>query len=160
MTLDQLVFSFNGRINRAKYWAVYGVFIVLGVINLMFVFHDMKPMMSQMQASVAQCSQFTDPSAKRNCMQQNQTQMEEQFNASRSTASKIVTWAIYLVCFWIGVVIGVKRLHDLNKTGWLYLLFFIPLVNIGMLIWVGFFKGTNGPNQYGPDPITEKVTLK
>jgi uncharacterized membrane protein YhaH (DUF805 family) len=30
---------------------------------------------------------------------------------------------------------------------------FIPLLNIGLLIYCGFFKGTQGPNKFGPDPL-------
>lgn len=46
----------------------------------------------------------------------------------------------------------VRRLHDINKSGWWYLLAFIPLVGaIIIIIW--FCKeGTHGPNQYGEDP--------
>ena len=40
-------------------------------------------------------------------------------------------------------------LHDLNKSGWLILLMFIPLFSTYML----FADGTVvGPNQYGADP--------
>ncbi|MFP7673161.1 DUF805 domain-containing protein [Marivita sp. S0852] len=51
------------------------------------------------------------------------------------------------------VAVGVRRLHDLDKSGWWYLLVFIPL--IGALILVYFFvqKGSDGPNQFGPDPL-------
>ena len=48
---------------------------------------------------------------------------------------------------------GVRRLHDLNKSGWFFLLFFIPIVNFFFMIYFGFFKGTDGTNDYGPDPL-------
>lgn len=48
---------------------------------------------------------------------------------------------------------GVRRLHDLDKSGWWYLLVFIPL--IGGLILLFFFvqQGTRGPNRFGQDPL-------
>ncbi len=47
----------------------------------------------------------------------------------------------------------VRRLHDLNHTGLLWLLSFIPVINFFLAIYLLFFKGTEGENQYGPDPL-------
>lgn len=51
------------------------------------------------------------------------------------------------------IAVGVRRLHDLDKSGWWLLLVLIPL--IGFLVLLFFFvqKGTNGPNRFGPDPL-------
>jgi len=81
------------------------------------------------------------------------------------------------------IAVGVKRLHDRNKSGWYLLLFYLVpsiLVVIGVLIgafmedsaiiatvlgllafaigvWafveMGCLRGTVGVNQYGPDPV-------
>ena len=81
------------------------------------------------------------------------------------------------------IAVGVKRLHDRNKSGWYLLLFYLVpsvLVVIGVLIgafvedstiiatvlgllafaigvWafveMGCLRGTIGVNQYGPDPV-------
>ncbi len=67
---------------------------------------------------------------------------------------------VWLVHFVPSIALVVRRFHDLNQTGWLYLIFlilsFIPiiglLVSIGMIVWF-CFRGTDGPNQYGPDPL-------
>ncbi len=50
------------------------------------------------------------------------------------------------------LAVGVRRMHDQDKSGWFILLGLIPFV--GPLILLVFFclEGTNGPNQYGPDP--------
>lgn len=45
----------------------------------------------------------------------------------------------------------VRRLHDQDKSGWFALLGLIPLVGIVLLVFM-FLEGTQGPNQYGPDP--------
>lgn len=51
------------------------------------------------------------------------------------------------------IAVGVRRLHDLGRSGWWLLIILIPL--IGFLILLFFFvqKGTDGPNEHGPDPL-------
>lgn len=49
------------------------------------------------------------------------------------------------------IAVAVRRLHDQDKSGWLYLISFIPFG--GLVLFVFFLlDGTRGPNQYGPDP--------
>ena len=51
------------------------------------------------------------------------------------------------------IAVCVRRLHDVNRSGWFYFIGFIPLVGaIILLVWF-CTKGTDGPNQYGPDPF-------
>ena len=48
-----------------------------------------------------------------------------------------------------------RRLHDTDRSGWWQLIWIIPLIGfILMLIWTTR-KGTEGPNRFGPDPISE-----
>src|SRR5579872_1272624 len=56
-----------------------------------------------------------------------------------------VTLGIFgLVVFLPGLAVSVRRLHDLDRTGWWFLLIFIPLIGaIILLIWF-CTKGTNG----------------
>jgi uncharacterized membrane protein YhaH (DUF805 family) len=51
-----------------------------------------------------------------------------------------------------GLAVGVRRLHDLGKSGWWLLLAFVPL--IGGIVLLVFFAtdGVRGDNLYGPDP--------
>jgi uncharacterized membrane protein YhaH (DUF805 family) len=50
----------------------------------------------------------------------------------------------------LGVV--VRRLHDVGKSGWFYLIAFIPFIG-GIWILILFCtEGNHGPNQYGSDP--------
>lgn len=57
--------------------------------------------------------------------------------------------------FVAGIMMLARRLHDLDKSGWWMLLLFVPLVNILFYIYILFFKGTEGPNQYGEDPLQQ-----
>lgn len=53
---------------------------------------------------------------------------------------------------WFMIAQDVKRLHDVDKSGWLLLLVLIPLVNIALGLYLLFADGTVGPNRYGADP--------
>lgn len=57
--------------------------------------------------------------------------------------------------FVASIMMLARRLHDLDKSGWWMLLLFVPLVNILFYIYILFFKGTEGPNQYGDDPLQQ-----
>lgn len=47
---------------------------------------------------------------------------------------------------------GVRRLHDTDRSGWMYLLSIIPLVNL-YLLYLLIIKGTAGANRFGDDPL-------
>jgi uncharacterized membrane protein YhaH (DUF805 family) len=51
------------------------------------------------------------------------------------------------------IAVGVRRLHDTDRSGWWLLLGFIPVV--GAIVLIVFFcqPGTVGLNQFGPDPL-------
>jgi uncharacterized membrane protein YhaH (DUF805 family) len=59
-----------------------------------------------------------------------------------------------LAIFLPGLAVAVRRLHDLDRSGWWILLFLIPL--IGAIILVVWFcsKGTEGPNRFGSERLT------
>lgn len=62
--------------------------------------------------------------------------------------------AVFAVILLISsLMLSIRRLHDLNKTGWFVLLNFIPVVNFFWGLYLLFAKGTIGPNDYGPDPL-------
>lgn len=48
-----------------------------------------------------------------------------------------------------GISAAVRRLHDINKCGWFYLVGFIPLIGFFILVYLLAQKGTEGPNKYG-----------
>ena len=59
-------------------------------------------------------------------------------------------WA--LIAFIPSLAVGIRRLHDTNKSGWLILLGAVPIVGGIILLVFMFSDGTRGPNQFGPDP--------
>lgn len=49
------------------------------------------------------------------------------------------------------LAVGVRRLHDTDRTGWLILIGIIPIVGwIILLVW--FCSDSKPANQYGPNP--------
>lgn len=66
--------------------------------------------------------------------------------------SKDILGAYLLICFsiYIGIVINIRRLHDLNYSGWYILLNLIPIVNIVVFLWLLIGEGTQDKNTYGP----------
>ncbi|MBU1573876.1 MAG: DUF805 domain-containing protein [Alphaproteobacteria bacterium] len=53
-----------------------------------------------------------------------------------------------------GLAVWVRRLHDVNRSGWWVFLILIPLIGWLVLVIWAVTKGTSGPNRFGPDPIT------
>lgn len=51
-----------------------------------------------------------------------------------------------------GIAVGVRRLHDQDKSGWFLLLVLIPILGALVLLVFMFLEGTAGDNKYGPDP--------
>lgn len=56
-------------------------------------------------------------------------------------------WCVFNIVASLGMII--RRWHDMNKTGWLALLHFVPVVNLVTFLILLFAPGTQGPNDYG-----------
>lgn len=56
-----------------------------------------------------------------------------------------------LALFLPALAVGVRRLHDLDRSGWWLLVGFVPVIGtILLLVWF-CTRGTTGPNRFGPD---------
>jgi uncharacterized membrane protein YhaH (DUF805 family) len=49
--------------------------------------------------------------------------------------------------------IAIRRLHDLDRSGWWIFLVLIPLIGAIVLIVWYCTKGTEGSNRFGPDRL-------
>lgn len=67
----------------------------------------------------------------------------------------IVAFVLGIFQLAANIMMGVRRLHDLDKCGWWMLLLLVPLVNLFFCLYLLFFKGTEGPNEYGDDPLQQ-----
>lgn len=62
-----------------------------------------------------------------------------------------IGWIVNILLILPNISVGVRRLHDTGKSGWLYLLTLIPLINL-ILIYFYLLDSQPGANQYGPNP--------
>jgi len=51
-----------------------------------------------------------------------------------------------------GIAVGIRRLHDTDRSGWWLLIALVPLIGAIVLIVFFVMDGTRGPNRFGPDP--------
>ena len=144
------LFSFNGRINRGKYWlavliyvAVWTSFVAGSLVWLGGL--DIDNLLSF---------------------------------AGAGLTIWFVGFILFIALAWSGLAVGVKRLHDRDKSGWWILLFWLGPGLLGgwqttapnmdgsfmlslaagaIAIWafveLGCLRGTPGPNRFGPDPL-------
>jgi uncharacterized membrane protein YhaH (DUF805 family) len=150
MPMSQLLFSFNGRLNRKPYWLTTLAIVAVSIVALLLIF-----------VIAGGVGAFTDEGA-------------------GLGVGILLLGVLYIPLLWVGLALGVKRLHDRNKSGWWLLLFwFLPailqgigeyvegigivlaLIGLAISLWglveIGFLRGTVGPNQYGPDPLEAKL---
>ncbi len=123
--MTNLLFGFQGRTNRAKFWLVaLAIMIVEAVLFAM------------LGTSVALSD---DP---------------QEALARVGPITSIVLLLFGILLIWISIAIGIKRFHDRNKSGVWVLIVFVPVIGgLWYLIECGFLRGTIGPNNYGPDPL-------
>jgi len=103
-----------------------------------------------------------------------------------STPAQIVNGLVSLAVFISGIGVGIKRLHDRNKSGWYLLLFYLApsvlftagyilgmteggetiggvlaFLSLAIMVWafveLGCLRGTIGQNRFGPDPLAPEV---
>ena len=110
--LEELkAFSFEGRINRLRYWKYFGCMLLMNLLIGVIV--------STLHIQGALAS--------------------------------VISLALSIIF----LPFNVRRVHDLDKSGWWLLLGFVPVVNFFFFIYVSFFKGTDGDNSYGADPLLD-----
>lgn len=50
------------------------------------------------------------------------------------------------------IAVTIRRLHDTGRTGWWFLIAFVPIIGAIVLLVFMVFDSTPGDNQYGPNP--------
>jgi uncharacterized membrane protein YhaH (DUF805 family) len=61
----------------------------------------------------------------------------------------VVNTIIMLCLVWISFAVIIKRLHDINKSGWWSLIVLIPILGGLATLALGFMKGSQGENDFG-----------
>jgi uncharacterized membrane protein YhaH (DUF805 family) len=119
-------FSIHGRFNRMSYLGGYGLIYLVTLLGYFIL------------ASFLGSFQLSN------------NLFNFEFYSSLSAPSALVVWAFSLFLIYLNIVLVVRRLHDLNKSGWMGLLLFIPVVQFFFMIYLLLASGTAGPNEYGP----------
>lgn len=121
LSLAQMLFSFEGRMRRGKYWAC-SIGAWLAVMLTMVIIGVVIESVGRGHESIA------------------------------GPIFAVFSFLLFLPWCWSSFALQVKRLHDRGKSGWWMLLGLVPIVNLWVVIEVGFWPGTPGPNDYGPPP--------
>lgn len=117
-------FEFSGRSRRREYWLFFLFYLlVLMVINAV----------------------FGVPMAMR---------AGPWFNYAVVTngTGSMVGNLFWLVSFIPGLTVAVRRLHDIDRSGWWLLLMFVPFLGWFTLLIFMCLDGTAGSNRFGADP--------
>jgi uncharacterized membrane protein YhaH (DUF805 family) len=61
----------------------------------------------------------------------------------------VIDFIIYIGLFLTSLSLTVRRLHDTDRSGWWYLIAFVPFVGGIVLLVFTLLKGTPGPNRFG-----------
>lgn len=63
-----------------------------------------------------------------------------------------VNLLLSLATFLPSIAVGIRRLHDIGRTGWWFLIVLVPV--IGWIVLIVFYctKSQEGPNNWGPEP--------
>ena len=65
----------------------------------------------------------------------------------------LISDLVWLALLLPSIAVQVRRLHDIDRTGWWWWIVLVPLLGwILLLVW-NCTPGTEGPNRYGDDPL-------
>lgn len=148
MDWTNILFSFRGRLNRAKYWLVVLINVIVWVAF----------MIAAMTTGGLNALYGAGMDGS-------------------SLVIILLGVAVGIFSVWTSLATAIKRLHDREKSGWWILVFWglpcilngasvfaadisaivLAIASFGISVWgfveIACLKGTTGPNNYGPDPL-------
>jgi len=151
------LFTWSWRWNRFKFWIYPFAWIGISLILLLIIF-ILSSLINYWTQSLL--SENIIPNA--NALSFWNTKVEElPIQSADIVIQSIIFYvtsflyllAILIPTIWLSIWAYIKRLHDLDKSGWMSLLMIVPLANIYLFIICGFFKWTEWTNKYGPNPL-------
>lgn len=116
--------SFSGRIGRLRYLAYQ---VSMAILSYLFLF--------AVAGLILATSSFSS------------------ISQTLESAMGMVVLTVFAIALFVGsITIAKRRLNDLDNSGWLAILMFIPYVNFLFSLYLIFAKGNEGSNSYGPAP--------
>ena len=136
MDWKNLYLSLDGRTNRKPFWlGILALMVVTWILEFILFAAFGVSLLPNMDAG-------TDPAAAT--------------AAASAMMGKIIVplGILTLLMIWPSICLYAKRWHDRDKSGWWSLIIFVPIIgSIWFLVELGFLRGTEGPNRFGPDPL-------
>jgi uncharacterized membrane protein YhaH (DUF805 family) len=71
------------------------------------------------------------------------------FEAFAEEAGEPLRWVASLILFLPSLAVAVRRLHDIDRSGWWYLIILVPIIGPLILLYWYIQPGTDGSNQFG-----------
>lgn len=121
--------QFSGRAQRKEYWMFF--LFVLIVFAIAMVIDNLLGF-----GTTTRYAAVTDNSAA----------------AGFNSTGGIVTLLAMLALLLPSIAVAVRRLHDIDRSGWWLLIGLIPLAGAIVLLVFYCTDGTRGPNRFGADP--------
>ena len=134
--------SFRGRISRQEFWLGYAFTIVVMLLMI--------PLLKDLA--------LLRPAGR--AVQREELMIAVLMGTAIATA--ILLWPL--------LTLYVKRLHDLNVSGWWLVCFFVMMAaidltgimrtdhaSVALVGAIGFARGQRGDNRFGPDPIVTRT---
>jgi uncharacterized membrane protein YhaH (DUF805 family) len=187
LTDNQFLFGFEGRINRAKYWyALFAsmafclVFMAVAAFAISLIFGATVKSVHVELLGVFGIPPTLPFSA-------DFGNVDPETSALVTRIFYIAATPIAVIGIWFVAATTVKRLHDRDKSGWWIVAFLVAPALLGNIVdridddsfaatalalslayaafglkaWgiveLLFFRGTSGPNRFGPDPLAPAV---
>ncbi|MEO2074245.1 MAG: DUF805 domain-containing protein [Bacillus sp. (in: firmicutes)] len=76
--------------------------------------------------------------------------------ATNSWAAIIIALVFYVAIIIPSIAVTVRRLHDIGRSGWWYLLSLVPLGNLVIFIFT-LLESQPEENQWGPNPLEKSL---
>ena len=146
--------TFSGRARRSEFWYFQLVNqIILFVFRIILAIVFLPLFFSYFSFAQSSISQLSDAEM--------QTAVQQLTPVSGISAAALLLVALYsvygLIVMIPSIAVTVRRLHDTGRSGWYFLLQYIPvpLVNfIGLIMLIVYLceDSKPGTNEYGPNP--------
>jgi len=170
MGVIDLFLGFSGRINRGKYWLTLVVWLLIWIVAILIF------LVSGLAILGSNLRDGSLPSPE---------DLAAFLRLIRDYGILSLIILAFVIVSWISALaIGIKRLHDRDRSGWWIVVFYFGpavlaaaqtssdgalaslvlglgafAVSIWSLVELGFLRGTSGPNRFGPDPLKREVAI-